>query len=301
MGRGYEPLAIPVIGSGQPRTMYATALPAPYRSRYVSLAPFGLYASPGWDDELQEGTLASILLQLRKPRTRGFVWTVRFDHTALASGLESLGIPYQRAETHVLRLDHGYDRVVSGYSATTRNQIRKAGRRGVCVRDARREADVRAYYELHRRLIGQKEEWRGYEYPVELFLELAQLRASVRLLVAEHEGRIVAGAVFFRDAGSVLYWHGATDREYSELFASRPIFDEAIRWACEIEAECLNFGSSAGMASLEQFKMSWGARPEMNWTFVWTNPVWARLSALKAAFEGALSSPDQQSRQTTNS
>ena len=297
MGRGFQPIAIRVIGSGQPRTMYATALPAPYHSRYVSLAPFGLYASPGWDDELQERTLASILQELRGTRTRGFVWTVRFDHAALGSALASIGIPYQQTGTYVLRLDEGYERAVSGYNATIRNQIRKAARRGVCIRDASGEADVCAYHELHRRVVAQKEDWRGYEYPVELFLELSQLTASVRLLVAEHEGRMIAGALFFRDADSVMYWHGASDREYSQLFASRPIMDAAIRWACELGAGCFNFGGSAGMASLEQFKLAWGARPEVNWTFEWTNPIWARLSALKSVFGRTVSSSERQPRQ----
>ena len=44
----------------------------------------------------------------------------------------------------------------------------------------------------------------------------------------------------------------------------------------------VDFGGSAGIASLEQFKSSWGARPEMNWVFEWKNPLWASLSALKS-------------------
>lgn len=287
MGVEYFPLAIPVFGSGPPRTMYASASPAAYRSRYVWLAAFGLYASPGWNGELYRKTIERILQFLRGPRTRGFVWTVRFDHSALASALQSVGLASHRAPTHVLQLNQGYARSVCGYSATIRNQIRKAHRRGVSIRSAAGEADVRAYYELHARLVRQKN-WRGYQYPVELFLELSRLENSMRLLVAECEGRIVSGAIFFRDGCSVLYWHGASDRAYSHLFASRPVFDEAIRWACETGAEFLNFGGSAGIASLEQFKSCWGARPEMNWTFEWTNPLWARLSALKTRLRGVL-------------
>jgi len=296
MGAGYQPLPISVVGSGPRRTMYATASPASYRSRYVSLAPFGLFASPAWEGELERSTLEHILRQLRGPRTRGFAWTVRCDHAALAHGLESFGIPHRRAATHILRLKHGYESVASGYSATIRNQIRKSGRRGVRVRSASDEADIRAYYELHTRVVAQKE-WRGFEYPLQLFLELSRLKDSTRLLVAEHEGRIVSGAVFLRDACSVLYWHGATDRDYSDLFPSRPVFDEAIRWACETGAEFLNLGGSAGISSLEQFKSYWGAGAEMNWTFEWTNPVWARLSTLKDALKWSPPSRDERTRE----
>lgn len=284
MGEKYRPLAIPVIGSGPPRTMYATCAAAPYRSRYVSLAPFSLCASPGWEGELQRITLEHIIRRLRRVTTRAFVWTVRFDHSALARALHSFNIPFQQTTTHVLPLESGYVRTASGYSATIRNQIRKAARRGVCVRDADSEADVRAYCQLHARLVEQRE-WLGFRYPETLFLELVRLKDFVRLLIAEHEGCVVSGALLFRDADCVLYWHGATNRDYSHLFASRPILDEAIRWACEMGARFVDFGGSAGIASLEGFKLSWGARPEMNWVFEWTSPLWTSLSTLKSRFE----------------
>jgi hypothetical protein len=259
-------------------------MPAPYGSRYVSLAPFSLYASPGWERELDRGTLQQIVRFLTGPRTRGFVWTVRFDHTALASGLASFGIASRTAPTHVISLDGGYADAAARYSATIRNQIGKARRRGVEVRAASSESDVRAYYDLHTRLVEQKE-WKGYRHPLVLFLELNRLRDCMRLLVAEHEGRMVAGAVFLQDACSVMYWHGASDREYSNLFATRPLFDEAIRWACETKARFVDLGGSAGIASLEQFKASWGARPEVNHVFEWSNPLWTGLAALKCAFQ----------------
>jgi Acetyltransferase (GNAT) domain len=291
MGEKYRLFAIPVIGSGPPRTMYAASAPAPYRSRYVWLAPFSLYASPGWESDLERATLEGIMRRLKRASTRGLVWTVRFDHTVLARGLRSFDMPFQQAATHVLWLDRGYAHAASSYSASIRNQIRKAARRGVCVRDAESEADVQAYCELHARLVEQRD-WRGFRYPMALLLELIRLKDFVRVLIAEHDGRIVSGALFFRDADSVLYWHAATDRRYSHLFASRPILDEAIRWACDSGARFVDLGGSAGIASLEQFKSSWGARPEMNSVFEWTNPLWAGLSALKSRFRRPLQSPD---------
>lgn len=280
MARSYCPLAIPVVGCGPPRTMYAASAAAPYHSRYVWLAPFWLHASPGWDGALERGTLQAILAFLTGLRTRGFVWTVRFDHAPLVRGLEALGMNREQTSTHVIDLREGYARATSRYSATTRNQIRKALRRGVSVRTASGESDVPAYHALHTRLVRQKE-WKGSRYPLALFVELARLRDSVRILLAEHDGRIVSGGVFIRDGCSVLYWHGASDRDYSHLFASRPLFDHAIQWACETGASFVDLGGSAGIASLEQFKASWGAQRETNHVFAWTNPLWLKLSAVK--------------------
>src|SRR5262245_15700344 len=110
-GENQPPLAIPVKGSGPPRTMYAFQVLDRYGIRSVLLAPHGLYASPGWEHRLERSTLKGILHALRGFRTRKFTWTVRFDHEPLATGLASLGLKYHRESIHqVLPLDPNYDR-----------------------------------------------------------------------------------------------------------------------------------------------------------------------------------------------
>lgn len=281
LGVRHHALAIPVQGSGPPRTMYAIQTLGRYGLPFVSLAPFGLYASPGWNGQIEIPTLQGILYRLKRGLTRGFVWNARFDHQSLAGGLISLGVRFQRTTTHVLHLEQGYEHVFSRHTGTMRNKIRKARRMGVLVRDVHDAEDINAYYRIHTQLAQQKGGY-GSIYPARLFLELVNVPGAVRLLLAECEGRIAAGGLFFRDGCSVMYWHGATDRDYSHFYPSYAIFDEAIRWACEIGATFVNFGGSAGIASLEQFKSSWGARPERNWEFTWMNPFWAHLSRLKA-------------------
>src|SRR5215475_4384260 len=74
LGDEHRPLALPVTGSGPPRTLHGSQTPGRYWTRYVSLAPFGLYASPGWTGHLERSTVEEIVRKLRGPRTRGFVW-----------------------------------------------------------------------------------------------------------------------------------------------------------------------------------------------------------------------------------
>jgi len=186
--------------------------------------------------------------------------------------------------TQVLYLSRDYDRVFAGYNASIRNQVRKARSRGVVVRDAVDEDTVRAYYKVHTELAEQKGSY-PFVYPLSLFLDLVRLPYT-QLLVAEHDGRVVGGGLFFKEESSVLYWHGTTDRAYSSYFPSRLVFDEAIRRACESGARFLNFGGSAGIASLEKFKASWGAKTERNWNFGWKNPFWAVLARLKSSVTG---------------
>jgi len=285
-GHKCHPLAIPVRGSGPPRTMYAIQTSSAYGQRHISLAPNGLYASPGWDGQLERSTLDGILHSLTGFRTRGFIWNVRFDHEPLAAGLASLGLGFQRTSTQVVDLSKDYERVFAGFSATIRNQIRSARRRRVMVRETVDPADIFAYYQVHMRLAQQKG-WR-FVHPVELFLELVKLPNTVRFLVAEFEGRLLGAGLFVRDGCSVTSMQATTDRDYSRYYPDRVVYDEAIRWACESGAAFFNLGGSLGSTSLEQFKSLWGARSVLNWMFEWYNPLWAPVSHLKVAARRSL-------------
>jgi lipid II:glycine glycyltransferase (peptidoglycan interpeptide bridge formation enzyme) len=205
---------------------------------------------------------------------------VRFDHRDLAGGLIALGFNFTRIPTQVLSLTPDYELAFAGYNATIRNHVRKARRRGVSVRQTVSEESISEYYRLHTRLARQQGGY-AFIYPLKLFLELVEIRSIVRLFVAEYQGRVIGGGLFFRDGNSTLYWHGASDREYSHLYPSCAVIDEAIHWACESGSLYFNLGASEGLTSLDRFKSFWGARAELNWQFEWTNPFWACLSNSK--------------------
>ena len=71
--------------------------------------------------------------------------------------------------------------------------------------------DVRAYYELHRRLVEQAE-WRGYRFPLTLLLELTRLGNSVRLLLGECEGQAGGDLVILN-----FSYRGSLVRDRSDL------------------------------------------------------------------------------------
>lgn len=276
----YSPLAIPVIGSGSPRTMYAVQSWDKFGRRIIDLAPFGQYASPNWENELERSTLQKILKCLTGIRTREFTWNVRFDQEPLAKGLISLGLQFLPTPTHILDLNNDYQNIFAGYSSSIRNQVRKAKRRGVVVTEVINSAEVYDYYQIHTQLAENKG---GYKfiYPVELFLKMIKLSPHMRMLVAKSEGKIIAGGLFYKDGCCVNYWQGTSDRNYSHLYPMRAVFDEAIRWACESGAVYFDFGGSAGLTSLKQFKSAWGAKPRENWMFEWKNPLWQKIANFK--------------------
>jgi hypothetical protein len=270
---------IRVLGSGPDRYMYGIEELDRYGRRSVSLAPFGLYASPGWEGELECATLRGIVRRLTGVRTLSFNWTIRFDHTALAEGLTSLGFRSTEHRTHILPLDSDYEKVFAGFTATIRNQIRRSHREGVSVKEVSDHASVRDYHAIYDALSEMQR--RGFVYPLALFHELVAIPGAVRLLVAIWQGRIIGGGIFVHDGCSDRYWHGAADRAYANLFPNCAILDYAIRESCTRGSSFLNFGGSVGKASLEQFKSFWGAKLEKYWTFEWANPLWSFASSLR--------------------
>lgn len=276
----YQPLAISVMGSGAPRIMYAIQSFDKFGRRTISLAPSGLYASPGWENELEQSTLQKILGQLTGIITNKLTWNVRFDHKPLANGLTSLGLKFQPHSTHVLKIEQDYENIFKNYSPKIRNHVRKAKLKGVIVRDALDISDIIAFYQIYTKLAQSKEDYR-YIYPAELFFNLSQCKDSVRFLVAENQGIIIAGGLFIKDGCSLMYLYGTSDRNYSHLSPGCAVIDEGIRWACESNAAYFDFGGSAGVISLEKFKSSWGAIPKQNWIFEWQNPLWQKVERIK--------------------
>jgi hypothetical protein len=279
MGGGLETFALSTPGSA-PGRLFAVSTPLRFGKRHVEFGPMGLPAGPCSDQDLSPGAVSQILRTLQGPRVVTFTWHVRFDHRNLALELAARGLSRDRVSTHVLPLDTGYEKVFARFNSTTRNLVRSSRRRGVKVRDCGRFEDFQAYYQVYTRMAEGRGNW-SIIYPLEVIVELASLEPHARFLVAEIDGRIAAGALFFLDTGSVRYWISATDRAFSAYNPIYAVLDEAIRWACELGALTFDFGASREIASLERFKAAWGAIPEPCDVFTWRNPIWRALSGIR--------------------
>lgn len=189
-----------------------------------------------------------------------------------------------RIQIHVLKIDRAYCELVKHYNATTRNHVRKAARRGVLVRRTCDAPDIFAYHAIYSRH-AMSNNWK-FEYPTQMTVDLIKMSDKARFMVAEHEEKIIGGALFLRDGNSVYYLHGVADRENTHLFPASAVLDAGIQWACESGAEFINLGNSNTATGgiihlLAAFKSSWGAHTEQNWQFKWENPIWTQAVRLK--------------------
>jgi lipid II:glycine glycyltransferase (peptidoglycan interpeptide bridge formation enzyme) len=213
---------------------------------------------------------------LRAHRIDQLTWHVRFDHHALAALLSEAGLPRETQVTHVLSLEQPYEATFAAYSATRRNQIRKCLRRGVRLRQARSRDDVNRYASVHERLETAKDF--TTRYPADLLHNLVQLEEAL-LILAEVDGRLIAGALFFIDGKSMLYWHGASDREAAAFFPMPALMDEGIQRAYRAGLAHFNFGGSPS-ESWAGFKESFGAIARSSWSFtvVPSQPMTQRIA-----------------------
>lgn len=237
--------------------------------RSVSLAPFGLPAYPINYDRSRDST-SDLVGQLRTMRTLGFDWNVRFDHQDLASGLAECGLKSVEWTTHVLYLDRCYDALFRNFHASTRNNIRRAERKGVVVRRATRREELAAYYQIYETL-SRERKWSG-TYSLKFLEEVFKLSNDVFLLIAELQGMIIGGDWFVRDGSSLFAWQCAIDYRYKHYFPMYAMINCAIRLACAESLTSFNMGGG-DIVSLEHFKSFWGARKVPIWGFFWKNPI----------------------------
>jgi hypothetical protein len=208
-----------------------------------------------------------------------FFWNVRFDHGELAQQLLKQGIPLTRCwTTYTLSLVEDYETIFARFDRTARNLVHRTRREGVNVRISYDPSDVAAFYELYIRFASRK----GFiTRPKALFDELLKLRDDVVFGVLELSNRVIGGGWLFRDGETVLYKYVATDYDYTRHSPDYALMDYAIRLGHEEGRSLLNFGSTDGIASLEQFKARWGAKPQNCWSFSWQNPMWETLQKRK--------------------
>jgi hypothetical protein len=259
-----------IQSANSPAHIFALERSHKFNTRSVSLAPFGLPAHP-IDYDRSCDSVSELVRQLQSMRTLSFDWNVRFDHQDLAKELAEFGLKRVEWITHVLHLDRCYDALFRNFNASTRNQIRRAEREGIVVRQATNYSDLTGYYDLYDKIIKERK-WTDI-YTLNFLEEVFKLSDNVILLIAEFEEQIIGGGWYVRDGDSLFYWQSAINYKFKQYFPMYAIVNCAIRLACRESMTSFNMGGSGGLSSLEQFKSFWGAQRVPIWGFGWKNPV----------------------------
>jgi Uncharacterized protein involved in methicillin resistance len=186
-----------------------------------------------------------------------------------ASGIGSIRHVHavQPLRTILLDLAPSETELLAQMKEKWRYNVRLGSRKGVTVRDATSLADVSTWYALLQ-TTGERDSF-GI-HTLAYYQEVWQLYApsgAVRLLLAEHEGQLLAGIFVGLIAGQAIYLYGASSNEQRKLMPNYVLQWEAIRWARERGARSYDFwgipdtdAEDEAMAGVYRFKRGWGGR-----------------------------------------
>jgi hypothetical protein len=237
-----------------------------HRRRLRSLPIVGS-ANPLATSEAGARALLEAGCRLRE-ELRARVWTLR----SRDSGYEQL-VPEvrlaQRFQTLVARLPGDADELRASWKKTQNNLWRnlKKAEKNVTVRDATDDADLRRFHALYAETMRRH---RSLPRSLRLFRltrDLLSPKGYYKLVVAEHEGNVVAGGTFNTFNGTVDLVYNASSTAHLDLRPNHAVYWYAIRWGIENGFHSYNMGQAPAGGSLEGFKRQWGGEPSTRYDY----------------------------------
>lgn len=169
----------------------------------------------------------------------------------------------------VLDLEPDLDKILEGFKAKWRYNVRLAERRGVTIREATR-ADLPVFYDLLLET-ARRDGFlvRGRSYFEALWDALAPA-GMLQAFVAGHAGETIAGIMLFAFGERVTYTYGASSNRQRNVMPNHLLQWHAIRWAKERGFRLYDFRGVSPVrdgrpvepriAGLNRFKEGFGAR-----------------------------------------
>ena len=164
----------------------------------------------------------------------------------------------------LLPLSDNPDSVWASLRKPVQHQVKKSSRLGVTIRIADRREDMAAYYHLH--LLTRCKKHGMPTQPQRYFYALWDTFAAsgaMRLLLAEYQGRAIAGMVLFASGNTICYVYGASDERYLHLAPNNLLLWKSIELGSTQGYTTFDLGRTAhDNAGLMEFKRRWGATME---------------------------------------
>jgi serine/alanine adding enzyme len=241
--RGVEPRLITLGSSGG-------TVVHPLHLRAVGELPFSPPAADGLVDASSppySGPLAPVAAD--PPRRAAFSealakWcadagvVTEFDHLhpwkARSDLLEAEGLELDREIVYVdLTLDP--ERLWrESLTHACRKNIKRARRDGVLVRAAKTAADARELHRIYELTMDRRRALDSYYYSPQYFASFPELLPdNSRILLAEHDGRIVAATLYLYDETDAYSYLGGADHRAQHVRPTNAITYEMIRWGRE--------------------------------------------------------------------
>jgi serine/alanine adding enzyme len=162
-----------------------------------------------------------------------------------------------------------------------RKNVKRARREGVRVRTAETAADARELHRIYGLTMDRQGALEDYYFPAEYFVSfLERLPDNSRILLAEHEDRVVAATLYLFDDTDAYSYLGGADHAHQSVRPTNAIVFEMIRWAAARGIKRLVLGGGYGAADgILRFKASFSPlrAPFYVHKQVWLRDAYAEL------------------------
>jgi len=241
---------------------------SPFTLGYIARGPLLDYHDEG---EI-EAMIRAVDHLARRYRAIAITWELPIPEDPLVAarltrrGLRPVPVIQSRS-TRMIDLSPGLDAVAAQQHQKWRYNTRLARKRGVAVRAARSRDDLARWYALYsetaRRdgFVGRSE-----DYMLRFWLDTAGSGATT-LLLAEHEGALLAGVMLHRFGPSATYLYGASAEAGRNLMPNHLLQWEAMGWATQAGATRYDLFGIADtddpnepLAGVTTFKAGFGGR-----------------------------------------
>jgi CelD/BcsL family acetyltransferase involved in cellulose biosynthesis len=173
-----------------------------------------------------------------------------------AAGYEAGEAFYQ----HIVPVHAAAEETEKQMHSSARRAVRKAGKEGLSVRASSSMEDMRAFYRL---MVMTRRKHGLLPQPWRFFAAIQRHMIDAgrgRLLLAEHEGKTIAGDLLLQFRDQMTYKFNASDPRYLHLRPNNILLWEAIRTSASSGCTSLDLGRcDEDNDGLRRFKLLWGS------------------------------------------
>ena len=175
---------------------------------------------------------------------------VKFHPQILAGSSESM-ITYWLKDLEKI----SEEKLLNSFRKTLRHSIQKAEKQDLEIKKCSNLKELKQFYNLYVANLKRKKTI-PYPYSIIKFLYKSE---TVEILLAQHNGKIIAGDLFIKYDGFVHYFLSAMDYRYRDLGANYLLLWTKIKSLIGKDI-VLDLGATPQGSSLEIFKKGWGGK-----------------------------------------
>lgn len=230
-----------------------------WRSRYIVSLPWIDYGGICADDLETEKLLLA--------EARRITETERAEFMELRSvETHNLDLVHRQDKaTFLLRLDHDPKKILKGFDAKLRNQIRKSQKSGLTVEFGGIEK-LRAFYKVfshNMRDLGTPV-W-GIDFFESILLKFSD---TAQILLVKKDNTPIAGGLVLSFKDRLYVPSASAFKSCLKYCPNHALYWEVIKMGCQQGYQYFDFGRSTWHSSTFNFKKQWGATPtQLTWQY----------------------------------